>query len=176
MKIRNEYKNLGVDQFYELNKNTYENPHSDIIEKHLEHLIKTEYLNKTNKILDLCCGTGQVSIPLKNRSFNFLEGCDPYTFEEYKKRTGLNAYNFNFFNLLSGSLGSKSYDTIICSFALHLAPLSILPDLLYQLSIVSDKLIIISPHKNPAINFHWQEIYNYKDSRVHTRVFKKNNC
>ena len=41
------------------------------------------------------------------------------------------------------------YDSVICSFALHLCPESMLPTVLWNLSEVSDTLVVISPNKRP---------------------------
>jgi len=170
MKIRNEYIKSGVDQFYKNNHQTYENPHESIIHAHLYHLMRKGLLTN-NSVLDLCCGTGQVSRCLKEKGFKNVEGCDPYTNLEYTKRTGFKAYNHNFLYLSNRELNRK-YKYVICSFALHLCPPSLLPKVLYNLSQVAEKLIIISPHKKPEINQYWQEEFKYLNERVTTRIFK----
>ena len=76
--IRNMYKNIGVDNFYKVYGNTYENPHKEII----NHLLKD--VNIKGSILDLCCGSGEVT---KNFSDKDIIGCDPYTYKLYEKNT-----------------------------------------------------------------------------------------
>lgn len=173
VKIRNEYVKKGVDGFYRENASTYENPHEAIIHSHLIHLERNGFIKNTS-LLDLCCGTGQVSNFLKKRGYRKISGCDPYTNLEYTKRTGLKAFNFDFMKISCGALKGQKYDYVICSFALHLCPISILPNVLYALSEVAEKLIVISPHKKPEINQYWEEEHRFVSERVTTRVFKNN--
>lgn len=149
--IRNEYEKLGVKQFYLKNGNTYRNPHEEIITK-LINKAKTECLIG-NSVIDLSCGSGEVTLMLENRT---VLGVDPYTAVAYKERTGNEALTFNFIEIAQGKLneelrkkGYKRFDTIICSFALHLCPKSLLYSLLWQLKEIATDLIIISPNKKP---------------------------
>lgn len=174
MHIRNEYQKMGVETFYKNNASSYENPHEKIIHSHLRLLIKNKVIKTNDKILDLCCGTGQVSSFLKTNGFKFITGCDPFTNIEYQKRLGLKAYNFDFRNIANGSLSKNKFDVVICSFAMHLCPVSLLPQLLYQLSLISNKLVIVSPHKKPEIKSYWDIDFEHKDNRVYTKVFKTN--
>lgn len=171
MHIRDQYKKMGIENFYKSNADSYENPHERIIQTHLLSLIKNKTLTRNQKILDLCCGTGQVTSFLNKQSFHFIEGCDPYTNIEYQKRTNKKAYNFNFKQIGTGSISNKKYDVVICSFALHLCDKNLLPQVLFQLSLISKKLIIITPHKKPNIDVYWTEDKSYKINRVTTKVY-----
>lgn len=46
----------------------------------------------------------------------------------------------------------EEFDTVICSFALHLCEESMLPMLLWKLKEITSTLIVISPHKRPDCN------------------------
>ena len=78
--IINEYKKHGVDGFYKLHSQDYENPHKSTIENLLTEA-KTEW-NINGNILDLCCGSGEVSNMFRECS---VEGIDPYTKGLYEK-------------------------------------------------------------------------------------------
>lgn len=161
---------MGVAEFYKENSSTYENPHELIIHSHLNQLIKSKDISQ-GKILDLCCGTGQVTNLLKSKGFRQITGIDPYTNVEYQKRTNCRAYNFDFRYIAQKGLPEK-YDTIICSFALHLCPESLLPQVLWSLSQSCKKLIIISPNKKPDIKVFFEEIKVIKEQRVFSKVYK----
>lgn len=171
MQIRNEYNKIGVEAFYKKNADTYENPHEPIIHSHLNQLIKNKTINN-GRILDLCCGTGQVSLFLKKQGFRNIEGVDPFTNMEYQKRTDLKAYSFDFKYIATKGL-PKQYDTIICSFALHLCPESLLPQVLWQLSEATKTLIIISPNKKPDIGFPFSLVKEQKEQRVFCKIYQK---
>lgn len=170
MQIRNQYQKLGVAGFYKENSETYENPHEPIIHSHLEQLIRSKMI-KQGSILDLCCGTGQVTTFLKSKGFRDITGIDPYTNIEYQKRTNCRAYNFDFKYIAQKGLPRK-YDTIICSFALHLCPESLLPQVLWSLSQSCETLILISPNKKPVINVFFEEKRIIKSQRVFSKVYK----
>ncbi len=141
--IINEYKKHGVDNFYKLHGNDYENPHKDIVEN-----IILEAKNKWNirgNVLDLCCGSGEVSNVLKDCD---VEGLDPYTGELYEKNTNNNCIEMTFKDIVCRGL-EKSYDNVICSYALHLCEKTMLPMLLCRISEVSNNLFVITPHKKP---------------------------
>lgn len=144
--IRNMYKNIGVDNFYKVYGNTYENPHKEII----NHLLKD--VNIKGSILDLCCGSGEVT---KNFLDKDIIGCDPYTYNLYEKNTNKKCLNYDFKDIAKGSLDSYKFNNIICSFALHLCEESMLNLILYQLACISERLIIITPHKKPEIKNYW---------------------
>lgn len=170
MQIRNQYKQMGVEQFYKKNANTYENPHEPIIKSHLNQLIRSGELSR-GKVLDLCCGTGQVTKHLQSQGFRDISGIDPFTNVEYQKRTNCRAYNYDFRYIAQKGLREK-YDTIICSFALHLCPESLLPQVLWSLSQSCKKLIIISPNKKPEIKVFFRETKMIKEQRVFSKVYE----
>ena len=61
----------------------------------------------------------------------------------------------SFEQIAGGAVAGRGYDTIVCSFALHLAPLSRLPALAIQLSLLAGTLLVLTPHKRPEIRAAW---------------------
>lgn len=147
--IRTQYEAVGVENYYKENANSYKNPHEKSIKNILENFLFERDIDKNIRILDLCCGGGEISKILLNNGFKNISGLDPFTHELYKKQTGLECDIYDFKDLATGKF-KKEFDLIICSFALHLAPESMLPNILYNLN--TSNLIIISPNKKPQIN------------------------
>jgi len=173
MKIRNEYSKNGVDNFYINNAESYKNPHEIIIKKHLDNFFKINQFKKNIKILDLCSGNGEISRILAENNFINYKGCDPYMYNIYIKNIKKDCLNYSFKDLAIGKLKEK-FDLIICSFALHLADRSMLNIILYQLSLSTNKLIILTPHKKPEIkNFFKLKNEIYKN-KVRLRYYEKN--
>ncbi|SDA48543.1 Methyltransferase domain-containing protein [Methanobrevibacter millerae] len=144
--IINEYKKYGVDRFYKLHGHYYENPHKDIVESLLREA-RTQWKVEGN-ILDLCCGSGEVSNIFSDCN---VEGIDPYTKELYEANTNNNCREMTFKDIVQHGL-ERQYDFVICSYAMHLCEKSMLPMLLYRISESSDNLVIITPHKKPNCN------------------------
>lgn len=168
--IRAGYQELGIDEYYKQHSGDYHNPHFCVIKNLLERVI--EQVTIGNNILDLCCGSGEVTRILSGIEGVQIEGLDPYTAPAYKNKTNKNCLIHDFKDIVNGALENKKYDTIICSFAMHLCEESMLNSLLYQLSRISRQLIIITPHKRPEINQWWIETYRHKEEKVTIRVYK----
>lgn len=168
--IRNEYASKGVEGFYKEEGSNYNNPHEKQIKHLLKIAIKKNYVGKN--VLDLACGSGEVTLCLKD--FN-VTGADPYTQEAYLKRTKKKALSFSFKDIVEGKL-YKKFDTIICSFAMHLVEKSMLSKLLFKLSEMTNNLIILTPHKNPIIKEEhgWKLKEEIIYERVRLRVYEKN--
>jgi hypothetical protein len=145
-----EYQRQGIKEFYNSIGMNYNNPHNEDIIK----LIKSVY-DPNLRYLDLASGDGIISQTLIDLGCCRIEGCEPYLNEAYINKTKLNCLNYSFEDIANGKL-KKTYDVIICSYAMHLVSISYLPNLLYQLSLISEKLIILTPHKRPEINHFWK--------------------
>lgn len=169
--VRDEYSEIGVDEYYIKHGADYENPHEEIIQNILRKLDEENYIG--HKILDLSCGSGEVSEFLMGRG-HIAVGTDPYTSEAYEKRTGQKPLKLSFIDIVNGKL-SENVDTIICSFAMHLCEESMLPFLLFRLGEISSTLIIISPNKRPKLSSiqSWKLIKKGEIDRVKFRVYKK---
>ncbi len=152
--IRTAYQQHGVTSFYQQFGKQYRNPHESAIGKIIQVLSTTCQLDLTN-VLDLACGSGEVTLALKKLGYTNVIGMDPYTFEAYRERTGKVAEKYSFEQIENGILADHHYTIIICSFALHLVDISRLPKLLYQLSRMAPSLLVITPHKRPEIKPTW---------------------
>jgi hypothetical protein len=108
-----------------------------------------------DRVLDLACGSGEVTLTLRELGCAVIDGIDPYTHQAYIERTGQAAEPITFEQIAAGALVGRSYDTIVCSFALHLVALSRLPALAAQLSLIGTTLLVLTPHKRPQLRPEW---------------------
>jgi SAM-dependent methyltransferase len=177
--FRLKYKTFGIDEYYKLDGDVYRNPHEEQIIHAIQNCISIQNLDKTLPILDLACGSGEASIALLLMDFKNVSGIDPFTSNAYKYRMGLKVESFTFNDIAAfGVLHDRYYNAIICSYAMHLCKKQLLSLLCIQLSLVSNYLIIISPHKLPLINddWGWKLISINKSERIHIRIFYSLNC
>lgn len=167
MSIRNSYAEVGVDNFYVRNGHNYKNPHENTIIELIEKVKNEGLIGK--KVLDLCCGSGEITRLLNGYD---VIGVDPYTHIAYEKRTGKKASSLSFKDIVEGKL-EGNFDTIICSFALHLCPESMLYDLLWNLGSCSNQLIVISPNKKPDCDniSGWKLVNEYYEKRVRLKNY-----
>lgn len=168
--IRNEYSEMGVDKYYSTKKDEYINPHQENIESCLNWC---DSKLEIGKFLDLSCGNGEVSKYLQSLNFNDFKGCDPYFKDIYVKNLGKDCYELSFQDIAKKGL-PESFDTIICSYALHLCPKSYFNTLLYQLASNCKNLIIISPSKYPIIEKYFELLDSTIINRTHCRIYKSN--
>lgn len=165
--IRSYYERMGVDGYYATHGSEYRNPHEAQVRMLLQQAEEDGLIG--SRVLDLCCGSGEVTCALPGHD---VTGIDPYTGEAYRKRTGKECLSLSFLDIAQGKLEGK-WDTIVCSFALHLCPESLLPQVLWQLRQVATTLIVIAPHKRPDCDgkMGWvlveERIYN----KVRLRVY-----
>jgi SAM-dependent methyltransferase len=151
--IRPQYEALGVDGFYAEHGATYRNPHEATVKKLLETVALDWTLN-LESVLDLACGSGEVTLALRALGAT-VTGADPYTGAAYFDRTGNTAEALSFEDIAGGALEGRAYSLVVCSFALHLAPVSRLPLVAFRLAQVSPALLILTPHKRPEIKAEW---------------------
>lgn len=167
--IRGEYQKNSPDEYYQKYKHLYQNPHKERVEKCLD------YVN--NKIdigyfLDLGCGDGLVSENLKKLGHNRFKGCDPYFKEIYQNKLKKVCLDISFEDISKYGL-PESFNSIICSYSLHLCDKSFFDTLLYQLSINCNNFVVISPSKYPSINeTYFELIFSNIIERTHVRVYK----
>lgn len=174
-KIRPRYETHGVAGFYEQFGATYSNPHEPQIRLLLERLIR-EWNLDLSSVLDLACGSGEVSsVILKNGGI--VSGIDPFTFEAYQNRTGLEAERFSFEDIADGALEGRRFSLVVCSFALHLVEISRLPTVAFQLAQISDSLVILTPHKRPNLKpeWGWKLESEVLETRVRARLYRTSN-
>jgi SAM-dependent methyltransferase len=151
--IRTEYAEKGVEAYYQKNANTYENPHFLYIEQLLEqNKSRIDYA----RVLDLACGGGEVALILRGLGFDNTVGCDPFTKRLFVKNTGLPCFNYGFEDIVKGRLGAKvegQYSAIISSFGMHLCDEKMLYSLTNQLFMLTQNVVIITPHKRPQLEY-----------------------
>ena len=167
--VRAGYEELGIEGYYKKHCEDYSNPHINLIKELIDTYNCIQYLG--NNILDLCCGSGEITNILKDNNFN-IEGLDPYTAPAYKKNTGKECLVYDFKDIVQGALQNRRYDTIICSYAMHLCEESMLNKLLYQLSLIANTLIIITPHKRPEVKNWWKEVKSFKHKGIALKIYK----
>jgi hypothetical protein len=172
--IRPQYEEYGVEGYYARFGSQYRNPHEPVIREVLRAAVGRWHLDLT-RVLDLACGSGEVTLALRELGCAEIEGIDPHTGEAYLARTGQRAETFSFEQIAGGALDGRSYSLIVCSFGLHLLEVSWLPSLLTRLASISNRLLVVTPHKRPAIKSAWG--WTLADElvieRVRARIYKR---
>jgi SAM-dependent methyltransferase len=169
--IRHAYEKYGVNGYYSQYGSDYRNPHEDRLTTVVRQLVEKWALKPTDRVLDLACGSGEITLMLRQLGFKAINGIDPYTSEAFEKRTGTPIHaKWTFEQIADGCLEGEgeTYDVIICSFAAHLIAPSYLPLVMIQLRFVAKKLIILTPHKRPQILSEWG--WHLTDEFVHERI------
>jgi SAM-dependent methyltransferase len=165
--IRPQYEEYGAEGYYRQFGADYRNPHEPVIRELLQLVVPRWQLDLGN-VLDLACGSGEVTLVLRELGCRQISGIDPFTQAAYLARTGTAAESLTFADLAAGALADRRYGLCVCSFALHLPPSSTLPLLAYQLSIITPALVILTPHKRPRIKSEWG--WNFVDEVAQDRV------
>ena len=173
--IRPEYDRHGVNGFYRQSGSSYRNPHEPIIGNLIAQAISQWPLDLSN-VLDVACGSGEVTLALRRAApGSKITGMDPFTHGAYEERTGETAEGISFEEIAVGSLAGRDYSLVVCSFALHLLPVSRLPTLLYELTRISGDLLILTPHKRPIIKAEqgWRLKGEILEDRVRARHYTR---
>lgn len=168
--IRNQYSKMGVDSYYSDHKSEYVNPHEDRVQRALEWVNRKIHIGY---FLDLSCGNGEVSSFLQEKGFTNFKGSDPYFSDIYHKRFNKQCFNFRFEDISKNSIPEK-FDTIICSYALHLCPKSYYNNLLWNISSNCKYFVLISPSKYPDVNNYFELIDSIIIDRTHCKIYKSN--
>lgn len=171
MSIRSQYEKHGALEFYRAFGSVYRNPHEPAIADAIGLATRRWPLDLAN-VLDLACGSGEVTLALRVSGGARVVGVDPYTGAAYYERTGQVAQPLTFEEIAAGALDEQQYTTIVCSYALHLVEESRLPLLMWQLAGLSPSLLVLSPHKRPEIHTHWKLHGEFIHERVHTRLYR----
>lgn len=167
--IRDEYSKMGVENFYKLNKTSYVNPHLENIHLCLDWVLRRI---KIINFLDLAGGTGEVTSYLKTKGIIDGIGCDPYLSDTYIERTEHDCLTYSFEDISNNGLNNY-YQTIICSYALHLCDKSYFNNLLYNLALNCEYFVLISPSKYPVISEdYFQLIDSVIINKTHCKIFK----
>lgn len=173
--VRAEYEQRGVEGYYRELGTAYENPHEMRVRNALSEGLAALSLPESASVLDLCCGSGEVTLALRATGYRNVEGIDPFTAHAYARRTGQRALELDFAAVAEGALEGRAYDLVICSYALHLAAPSRLPRLVWQLSRSAPALLVLSPHKRPRLRPEWgfEPVSAFLHDRVHVRLYRR---
>jgi SAM-dependent methyltransferase len=173
MSIRGEYKKHGVLGYYQQFGAAYRNPHELAVRRALHTAVPAWGLDLA-RVLDLACGSGEAALALRELGAERVEGVDPYTAAAYQARTGSPAEALTFEAIAAGALDGRRYSLIVCSYALHLLAPSRLPRLAYQLSRLAPALLVLTPHKRPALRpeWGWQLAGELRVERVRVRAYQ----
>jgi SAM-dependent methyltransferase len=174
--VRPLYEAHGAQGYYEQHGADYRNPHEAVVRACLQDALLRWNAN-TAHVLDLACGSGEVTLCLREAGVASITGVDPYTATAYRARTGQDALPHSFEAIADGVLEGQAFSLIICSFALHLAPASRLPTLCYQLARLAPMLWVLTPHKRPHIapEWGWRLQEETLIQRVRTRCYTRLN-
>jgi len=152
--IRGQYVRYGTQGYYQQFGAQYRNPHELAVRQAIYAAVSAWKLDLTH-VLDLACGSGEVTLALRELGATAIDGLDPYTGAAYQIRTGQAAEALSFEAIAGGALEGRQYSLIVCSYALHLLEPSRLPQLAYQLSRVAGALLVLTPHKRPLLRPEW---------------------
>ncbi len=167
LKIYDQYQKYGVENYYKQFASTYTNPHKEkIIKIYIKHI--QPIINQTDKILDLACGNGLISQLVNYYNNNYLiEGCDPYFINEYC------SLKYSFEDIVQGKL-NKYYDIVICCYAYHLLDDKLEYDFLTNISLITNKFIIITPSKKIQIKHPlWKIIKEVREDKITLIILDK---
>ncbi|MCX4028607.1 class I SAM-dependent methyltransferase [Endozoicomonas sp. SM1973] len=172
-KISDEYRSKGIAGFYKNEGELYRNPHEPLLESLLKQSLDRKPMGQ-GCVLDLACGSGEITIILEKHGFTNIDAIDPYTYKAYKRRTGRDAEKFSFEDIAEGCIANKQYELVICSFAMHLVNESWLPRVCFNLSLIANHLIILTPHKRPKIQMDWGWVLDFEllENRVRARSYR----
>jgi hypothetical protein len=161
----------GVERHYASRGATYRNPHDAIVTRLIDQAL-TQLELLPVRALDLAAGSGEASEPLIRAGVE-VQAVDPYTGQAYTDRIGRVCEALTFEQIALGAIDGRSYDLVVCSFAMHLCPASRLPALAMALRRVSERLWIISPHKRPVMQpaWGWRLDRTLSINRVHLRSY-----
>jgi SAM-dependent methyltransferase len=158
-KITEIYRSVGVQEYYKTVGSEYVNPHKDFVYNCLDELNCTS----SGTVLDLACGTGDVS-----KYFNPVScvGSDKFLYKEYQTITGNNCYQYSFEDIADFNFDIKeNIDLIVCSYAIDLVPSTYLNKLLYSLSTISTRMILIRPNSHIVPEQYWRVVQKVKHGK-----------
>ena len=171
--LRKAYEQHGVRGYYQRFGAGYRNPHEAAVAQALAAGVQT-WQPDLRRVLDLACGSGEATLVLQALGAAAIDGVDPYTGPAYLARTGQPAEPLSFEAIAAGALAGRRYSLIVCSYALHLLEASRLPQLAYTLSQLAPSLLILTPHKRPALrpDWGWEPVGEMVVERVRVRYFR----
>lgn len=171
--VRNEYQKLGVDNYYSLNGNNYENPHAQFIQL----CIKKVWQKKWKNVIDFACGNGLITKIIKQTfEIEQVQGFDKFLHQRYSVETGEKSYNYSFEDIANFDKTIPTSDVIICSYAIDLVDKNYLSKLLYAFTQSSSYLVLIRPNNHEIEHFGWKLIQKEKFHKSRVTVYKNVNA
>lgn len=170
MSVRAAYEEHGVEAWYAEHGGDYRNPHEDALTAALHEVVPAWSL-PVDDVLDLACGSGEVTLALQALGGVRLTGMDPFTGPAYTARTGLPCEPVRFEDLAAGALDERRWELVVCSYALHLLEPSWLPAVAMALARVTPRLLILTPHKRPELKWGWRLAEERVVQRVRARLY-----
>ena len=171
--IRGAYEEFGAEEYYKQFGSEYRNPHEETVRAVIRESVERNSL-ELHHVLDLACGSGEATRALLELGADEIDGVDPYTAAAYSAATGNSAEELSFEDVAAGALAGRRYSLTVCSFAMHLADVSRLPLLAWQLAQISDALLIVTPHKRPDLRpeWGWELVDEFVLDRVRARTYR----
>lgn len=156
----------GVSSYYRSAGSAYSNPHAASVTAAISLALTTWPLDLSH-VLDLAAGAGEVTLAVRDGASR-VDGIDPFTTVAYEQAVGQPCESLSFEQIAQGALAGRSYSLVACSYAMHLAPTSLLPALCTELAQAARQLLILTPHKRPTIKEEWG--WTSRGELLHDRV------
>ena len=106
--IRHQYERYGAQGYYEQFGAEYRNPHELAVRQTIHAAVAAWQLDLA-RVLDLACGSGEVTLALRELGATAIDGLDPYTGAAYQARTGQPADALSFEAIAGGALDGRRY-------------------------------------------------------------------
>src|SRR5262245_42733465 len=104
--IRRQYERHGVAGYYSQFGDAYRNPSEAAIREVMRAVVEDWRLD-LERVLDLACGSGEITLALRELGGRSIEGIDPHTGEAYLARTGQRAEPVSFEQIAAGALAGR---------------------------------------------------------------------
>jgi hypothetical protein len=171
--VRAAYDAMGPERWYREHGDTYINPHEAVIAHHIHRWVRSGAC-QWRSYIDIACGNGESTSSLMSAGLPRGDACDPYLADGYEKRHGIKPHAWSFQDIAKGACADQAWDGAVCSFALHLAPPSVLPHTCMMLSLSCARMLVITPHKRPHISpdWGWDMMDEYTHDRVRSRMYQ----
>jgi hypothetical protein len=178
--VRNEYADHpgGAEGWYLDAGASYRNPHAQAVASTIDVAVQRwpSLFTGSNRILDFCCGSGEVTRALIDSGVNasLVESSDPFTGLAFTSacpdRTLIGEWTFA--DVEQGALSGQRWTTVVCSYALHLCEQSRLAAVCTQLALITEHLVIITPHKRPELSPEWgfALVDEHRDTKLRVRL------
>ena len=162
-------------EFY-LTCKKYKNPHANKFYEIIKRVIDWLPFNMQTSIepiLDLACGSGEVTRALLRYGIDNVIGIDPYLHEQYATITKRTVYDYSFEDIYLEKVLLEKYSIVFCAYALHLC--SHVDKILEVLKKYTEYLCIITPHGLPIVSEEsgWQRIISFKYANIKVYIFQQ---